>query len=323
MASERTTDIKVGITAIVGILLLVFGIAWAKNVHLFSSTEQEVHVRFPSPGVGGLEVGEPVMINGVKEGGVSKVEQKDNGSVMVTLKFPNSVKFRTDAQAAIGMLELMGGKKVEMTLGLNGKLLTDKDTLDGKFNGDIGSLVAMVTGLSGTVKDLTGRADSMLASVNVFFHDNDLKGTVNKTMHDAQQTLEHFDATAHKLNGMLDENSGPIKRTIAQAEAATKDLADFLKTDRPTIHALLDTTSLVMHDTRTLVLRATSAIADVDTILAGATRNHTLLYKLTSDVEFSNRLDSTVNNLNKFIEQLRKQGLDANIRFFQSSKPAP
>jgi phospholipid/cholesterol/gamma-HCH transport system substrate-binding protein len=320
LASERSTDIKVGLTVIVGIVLLLLGIGWAKNASIFGSNEQEVLVRFES--TGGLAAGEPVLVNGVKSGGVSKVEQMSK-YVLVTLKFPNPQPFRKNATANIAMLELMGGKKVEMTLGDAPDKLNPKDTLDGHFNGDIGTLVKMVTDLSGVVTSLTGRADSIFGSINTFFRDNDLKGTVNKTMQDAQQTLEHFDITAHKLNGMLDDNAGPIKRTIAQAESATRDLADFLKSDRPLIHALLDTTSLVMHDARTLVLRATDAIGNVDSLLAGASRNNTLLFKLTKDVAFSNRLDSMVTNLNKFIEQLRTQGLDANIRFFQSSKPAP
>jgi hypothetical protein len=35
------------------------------------------------------------------------------------------------------------------------------------------------------------------------------------------------------------------------------------------------------------------------------------------------RLDSTVTSLQKLLEQIRKQGLDANIRLFKSSTPAP
>jgi len=306
-------------TVIVGLLVLFLGIAWAKSWHL-GLDEQTVKVRFPT--VGGLGVGDPVSVNGVTRGGVSDISLIDS-VVLVTIKFGSTVDLRSDAKASIVMLELMGGKKIEMIPGMSKNHLRADTTLVGTYSGDIGTLVEMVTGLKETVTSLATRADTMLIAVNSFFRDNDLKGTVNKTLKDAQQTLEHFDVTAHKVNAMLDENAGPLKRTLAQAESATKDLAEFLQTDRPIIHALLDTTSLVMHDARSLVLKATNVFANVDTLLEGASHNNTVLFKLTKDVAFGNRLDSLVTNLNKFIEQLRKQGLDANIRFFESSKPLP
>ena len=318
MASKLSTDVKVGLTVVGGLIVLLAGIAWAKNWHF--SHEQSLRIRFAT--TGGLGVGDPVSINGVVRGGVSAIDPGDS-DVIVTVKFGQQIALHKNATARIMMLEVMGGKKIEMTTGSGPGLLADNALIDGEFSGDIGTLVAMVTDLSGTVRQLTGRADSMLASVNTFFQDNDLKGTVNKTMHDAQQTLEHFDVTAGKVNSMLDENAGPLKRTLAQAESATADLADFLKSDRPLIHNLLDTTNIVMHDARTLVLRATGVFGAVDSLLQSAGTNNTLLYKLTKDQQFSARLDSLTNNLNKFIEQLRKQGLDANIRFFSSSHPEP
>ncbi len=320
MATERSTDVKVGLTVIVGLLILFLGITWAKGLNIFGAIESSSYIRFHE--IGGLEVGDPVSISGVKRGRVDNIWTRAT-DVLVKITLPRDVVLHKDAIAKIMMLELMGGKKIEMSIGSLPPVRKESDTLDGYFSGDVGTLVEMVTGLSGTVTSLANNADTMFLSLNNFFRDNDLKGTVNKTLKDAQQTLEHFDVTAHKVNAMLDDNAGPIKRTLQQAESATKDLAEFLQTDRPIIHALLDTTSLVMHDARSLVLKATSVFANVDTLLEGASRNNTVLFKLTKDVAFGNRLDTLVTNLNKFIEQLRKQGLDANIRFFESSKPLP
>ena len=46
-----------------------------------------------------------------------------------------------------------------------------------------------------------------------------------------------------------------------------------------------------------------------------------VIYRLTSDPDLAQRFDSLLINGHKLIEQIRFQGVDANIRFFNSSKP--
>lgn len=319
MEQEKRTDIKVGLTVLIGIVILVFGIAWAKGWH-FGASGYVVRAQFPT--AGGLEVGDPVTINGVKRGSVDEIESRDT-DVLVRLKFPSKVDLRQDAQANIMMLELMGGKKVEMLSGSSPMRLRDSATIVGGYSGDIGTLVAMVSSLSGNVRSITIKADTLLASLNSLLSGNDLKGNVNATLADARKTLANFNATALKLDQLITENRLPLKNTLAQAENTARDLSQLMNENRPGLKAFLDSTNNAVAEGRHALAGANSLFGKLDSLLHTADQENSLLYRLTRDRKFADRLDSTLISLNKFIEQVRRQGLDANIRFFNSSTPAP
>jgi phospholipid/cholesterol/gamma-HCH transport system substrate-binding protein len=317
LANQRATDIKVGLTVLIGILALLVGIALAKRIP-FGKPLQVARATFSS--AGGLEVADPVDIGGVRKGSVTSIVSRPH-DVLVTMQFDEYVDLQKDAHANIRMLELMGGKKIEIQPGDSSEKLGDSALINGSFDGDVGTLVAMITALSGNLESLTVHADSVLTFLNDFFKTNDLKTKVNVTIADAQSTLTHFDETALRVNKLLDQTSEPLKTTLSQAETATADLAAMLKEDRPGLRALLDTTTGIAGDARGLMKRATSIFAQIDTLLSQASQSNTLLYKLTKDKEFGNRLDKLVRSLILFIEQTRKGGIDANIRFFHGNTP--
>ena len=66
---------------------------------------------------------------------------------------------------------------------------------------------------------------------------------------------------------------------------------------------------------------ADALLASLNEMMAEAKDKKSLLYRLTSDKEMANKLDSLLTNGHKLIEQIRLQGVDANIRFFHSTTP--
>jgi len=64
MKDQRKTELKVGIAVIVGLILFIWILTWAKNFSL-STTEKSILVSFKN--VSGLEIGDEVSINGVKK----------------------------------------------------------------------------------------------------------------------------------------------------------------------------------------------------------------------------------------------------------------
>ena len=70
MKDQRKTEIKVGVTVILGLLIFLWIYGWAKNFTV-NSHRKEISVEFAS--VSGLSEGDPVTINGVKKGYVKKI----------------------------------------------------------------------------------------------------------------------------------------------------------------------------------------------------------------------------------------------------------
>ncbi len=110
MKNERKTEIRVGLTVLVGILVFIWILGWAKNFSI-KSNEHVVKVRFTN--VSGLEIGDQVTVNGLRKGYVKEMIVEPN-NVLVELAIENDVQLKADASFAISMLDLMGGKKVEV-----------------------------------------------------------------------------------------------------------------------------------------------------------------------------------------------------------------
>ena len=83
MRSGANTDLKVGLTVLIGLALLLFGIGWAKGWH-FRSDQHLLYARFPT--AGGIEKGDPVFIRGIKHGTVSDIISIPGKDVDITME---------------------------------------------------------------------------------------------------------------------------------------------------------------------------------------------------------------------------------------------
>jgi phospholipid/cholesterol/gamma-HCH transport system substrate-binding protein len=311
VTNENKTDIKVGLTVIISIMVLLIGIAWAKQWTLSSHEEFRKAVFSTS---GGLEKGDPVTVNGIKRGKVKEIELKQD-CVIVTIAFPEPVDLRKDATASISMLELMSGKKVELRPGILPEQLPDSALIPGIYSGDIGTLVAMVTSLSGALESITGKADTLLAGLNGMLQGDSLKYKIDRTLDVADVTLGNVSDVSRRASAFMSEEGPILTKTLLQADSTLHSISSVLAENRAGIRVLVDSGGRAVGDARRV-------LGKLDNILANANRENTLLYRLTRDTAFAVRVDSALISLTKLSEQLRKQGLDANIRFFESSTPA-
>ncbi len=95
-----------------------------------------------------------------------------------------------------------------------------------------------------------------------------------------------------------------------------------LSENRQGIRNFLDSTGHAVAETRATLAKANLLVLRVDSLMAGSNKENTLFYRLMKDQSFAKKLDSTLTILNNLFEQIRTQGVDANIRFFNSSKPS-
>jgi phospholipid/cholesterol/gamma-HCH transport system substrate-binding protein len=212
------------------------------------------------------------------------------------------------------MLELMGGKKIELDPGFLADRLQPNTILPGRNAGDIGSLVAMVTALSTTLESITGKTDTLFASLNNVLQGDTLKESLSQTLAEARMALSHIDFASQQASSFLSKNGPELSRTLIAADSAMASVNGAIGENRNGFRALIDSGGRAMFETR-------RSLARLDSLLANASEQKTLLYRLTRDKEFSGRMDSVINSLFRLSEQIRLQGIDANVRFFNSSKP--
>jgi ABC-type transporter Mla subunit MlaD len=311
--ADAKTDLKVGLTVLLGVVLLLFGIGWAKKWNPFAGPQHLLHAKFPS--AGGIEKNDPVFIRGIKHGTVSVINSPPGKDVEITMDIDQPILLHKDAKATIMMLELMSGKKVDIEDGIASDTFDlTKDTLQGYAPGDISTLVALLSSLSGSLPPITRNLDTVLASLNGFFEHDKLKDKVYSAMDEAQKTLK-------SLQAVLTENRSALKRTIDQADVLTRELNSTVVSIRPDAMLLIDSLRHFVQRAGNTLTGADSLLGSLNTMMAGSKDKTSFLYRITNDQAFGSRLDSLIISAQKFLEQARLQGIDANIRFFNSSKP--
>jgi phospholipid/cholesterol/gamma-HCH transport system substrate-binding protein len=321
LASKNHTDLKVGITVLAGIVVLVVGIMWAKGVYIGGHPESLI-ARFPS--AGGAERGDPVFIRGLKRGIISDISANERGEIIITMELGEKAPLRKDASATIMMLELMGGKKIEIDPGKTSAILDPaRDTILGITSGDLSSLVALGGSLSDNVKSMAAKADSLIGSLNNFVNDPKLRENISGSIAEARTTIHDADMAMRSMQSVVTENRAALKSTIDDIHSLSEKL-------NSTIDDLSPKAKTAFEDLRTFVAHANSAVSRADTSLAmvqqmldEGKKNKSLLYKIMTDKQFSNRLDSTLIEASKLVHEIRYQGLNTNIRMFESGEPTP
>lgn len=220
MKNERKTEIKVGITTLLAIIIFIWLMGWAKNI-MVATNDIELVIEFDN--VSGLEVDDNVTVRGLKKGFVKDIYLDKN--ILVKISVDESVELKKDAKFLLVSTDLMGGKKIDIIPGNSNETLNSDEIQKGIFQPDLGSLMGTI----GEMKvDLTTIVDNLkisLTSVNDILSDEDLKN-------DVKTTLKNLHSLTDKLDVMLAENRDDISTITKNTAELTTDANSFLHTNK-------------------------------------------------------------------------------------------
>lgn len=285
MKEARRNEITVGLTVLAGLVILAVGMTTFKECS-YSQTEQRLRMRFPESA--GLQVGDIVTFNGVKSGRVEKVTLEQY-SVLVHAVLDDPVTVSVDAHPVIQMLELMGGKKIEIRQGV-GRPSTDQDVLQGSVDPDISGALGMLGEVRGDVTTMTRDASNLLATANRELSDSMLYA-------DLRSTVSNVKSITNEMRHLLRMHAADIthiSRNTVSITAKTDSLIDMLS---PRIDASLGSAQQVMLETDSLVSDLRSMIADVRSsrgLFNAVLHDTTLISRLTRMMERVDTLTSVI-----------------------------
>lgn len=309
MEVPRSTEIKVGLVSIVGILLLIGGIMLGKGVS-FSVTKQILKIRMANSG--GVEAGSPVVVDGVKRGSVLDVHT-NNGSVLVEAEINDAGDLHPDASALVTMLEITGGKKVEISSGKEqGRFDLNKE-MPGTAAADIPQLVTMLGEVSGPAKNLILRLDTISAAITSLLADG-------KVMQDLRTMTSEGAVLIGDMSGIVHNNRGTIEAAIRNTKSLVDEIRSAVATNEPKLSGLLDSLARTVSKVDGTLAKADGAIVHADTLVGqlnavmseirhGKGTIHGLLY----DERFYQKLDSTMTALEEFIRTIDTKGVNVNV----------
>jgi phospholipid/cholesterol/gamma-HCH transport system substrate-binding protein len=200
-------EIKVGLLAVVALVALAVGFNFLRGSNLLSS-DRTYYAVYPK--VDGLNVGAPVILNGIKVGQVKNLELRpqENNSIRASLELDKTVEVGDSTKAGLSG-SLLGSKTITLVLGSDSKKFSGGETLKTTTAVSITDVVqARATVLLDTV-------NSTLSHINGFLN-KDAQTNIQGTLVGARQSTEAL----QRLIAANQANINQITRNFAQMSVA-------------------------------------------------------------------------------------------------------
>lgn len=192
---KLTKEIKIALVAIVGILIMYFGINFLKGMNLFS-TNNTYFITFDD--IQGLGASTPIYADGYKVGTVDGLEYdyKENGPIKVKVDIIKDLRIPQGSKAEI-VKDLMGNLQVNLLLANNPRERVEPGgIIPGAVNGGIMDKAA---NLVPVVEKMLPKLDSILTSVNALLADPALAAS----LHNVETITSNLTVSTRELNTLM------------------------------------------------------------------------------------------------------------------------
>jgi len=253
MNQQKKTEIKVGITVLLGLIVLVWVLGWAKNF-TFEASQNKVRVKFET--VAGLNMGDLVSVMGIKKGYVEDIYILDN-SAIVDLNITEDVDLKEDAKFSLMVLDLMGGKKIEIEPGISSTPIDYHKIQNGRFLGDISTTMAILGSVQGDLVDVIIEVKSSLTSLNKLLGDSEFTSEL-------QESITSLNKLIIKSDKLLSENGKSINDLLNNSNELVQNSNQFIVDNGKDIEETIINLNGLMTNTDTLVSQLSNFMSDID-----------------------------------------------------------
>lgn len=297
LSSKR--NFKVGVTVVASVFILLYGITFLKQIK-FGLETNALSVYFQD--VNGLKESDPVSVNGVLKGRITKIELSGSDSVRVDFNLAKDVELKKDYIITVAMIELMSGKQIYIKPGKEKELADITKPLSGARNTDIVSLITTMNDVSYNVSKLTARLDttvkdlnSVIRNVNSIAGDEGLKSNI-------RSTAGNFNLASRNLNLMLAESRTSLNSLVSRLNNVAANLNTTVDETKPEVKQ-------TFRDIRDLTSRIDSLTMNLNSFVLNTKDSSNSVGKLLTNDEFYNNLNKTILSMNKLIRKIEKDGL--------------
>lgn len=279
-----TKEVQIALVAIVGLVILFFGMNFLKGLSLFSAGNQYM-AKFSD--VTGLSASSPVYCNGVKVGTVESINydysRPDNIVAVLGLDADMQLPQGTSAEIAS---DLLGNVRLELKLGeaTAARLAVGDTILGGQQTG----LMSKAAGMVPQIEQMLPKLDSILASVNALLADP----TISRSLHNIEDITAGLTTTAAGLNQLTVSLNRQLPVLMSHADGVMAN-ADTL------------TRSLNDMDLAATMAKVDRTLQNVEQMTAKLNSKEGTLGLLMRDAELYNNLNATMAHADSLMIDLK------------------
>lgn len=280
-----TKEVKIAIVAIVGAVILFFGMNFLKGLDLFSSTD-DYFIEFKD--ISGLSASSPIYADGYKVGTVKDIIYDYTGEhpTRVVVGLDKTMRIPLGSTAEIES-DMMGNVKVNLLLANNPReRVMPGETIKGNVNG---GALAMAAQMIPTVEKMLPKLDSILASVNLLLADP----AIANTMHNAETVSKNLTVSTQELNTLMKTLNRNVPTMLAKANGVLDNTNKL-------------TGNLAQLDIESTKQQVDQTIANVQELTAKLNSNNGTLGLLMNDASLYNNLNSTMRSADSLLINFRQ-----------------
>lgn len=280
-----TKEVKIALVAIVGLVVLFYGLNFLKGLSIFSS-EKIYYIKFKD--VSGLSQSSPIYANGFRVGVVKEV--------IFDYSNPESVKVAVDVDKQLSMPEgtsaeivsdVLGNVQVNLLIGDNkGRQLEPGAVIEGEINeGALGQVKKMIP----TIEKMLPKLDSIMTNLNVLLTDP----AVAQSLHNVETVTANLTTSTRQLNMLM----GQLNRDVPAMTQRAGRLMD---------NANMVAENLTKVDVEQTMRKVNATLDNVQQFTEQLNSNNGSLGLLMRDQSLYNNLNSTIQSADSLLINLRE-----------------
>lgn len=282
---QRKVELRVGIIAVLCIIILIVGYAWLRNsLQLRAMTE--VKIKFDN--AQGIEIGDKVTVNGMETGRVTKIEQLNDGVLIkcqLKLKYP----VREGARFLIQDSNLMGGKQLDIINFNDGKPIEA-----GKIQ--TGESSQGMTALLSTASTTMHQLNILLLELN---KPEGLFSQVKDTFTETKNTFG-------KVNNVIDNSRKNLSTALAQISTSTQLLNELISVNKPNLDKVISMTPDLMQKAQSTLDSLQAASSVLQSAVKDISSGKGTLPKLINDEQLYENLLNSSARLDSLLIDIKK-----------------
>lgn len=278
-------EIQIALVAVVGIVVLYFGLQFLKGLTVFS-TDNKYYVKFKD--ISGLAASSPIYANGYRVGVVQDIifDYQNNRDIVAVIGIDKQMRLPKGSTAEIAS-DLLGNIKLELVLGQNAAdILTPGDTISGGLQ--LGAM-SKAAGMIPQVEAMLPKLDSILVSVNTLLADPAL----GNSLHHIDQITGNLTTTTYELNRLTASINQQMPQMLKNADGMLANANDL-------------TRNLNDLDLATTMTRVNNTLQNVEQMTAKLNSDEGTVGLLMRDQRLYYGLNSTMMHLDSLMVDLRQ-----------------
>lgn len=280
-----TKEVRIALVAIVGVVILFFGMNFLKGLNVFSS-QNEYGVNFTD--ITGLSASSPVYADGYKVGVVKNIIYDYTGTKgpKVIIGVDKQLRIPAGSSAEIES-DMLGNVKINLLLANNPReRVNPGETFNGNVNnGAMGQLQNMIP----TIEKMLPKLDSIMTSLNTILADPAIK----ESLHNVQNITANLTTSTEQLNTLMANVNRNMPAMMTKADKVLDN------TQQLTAH-------LAAVDVASTMKQVDQTIANVQEFTAKLNSKDGTLGLLMNDPSLYNNLSSTMRNADSLVIDLRQ-----------------